>query len=98
MDCCEQIENLDQLRTYVHEQLCARENLLVNEFPMSEERLVRQGEFCGIQFQLHGPRRVRLGAIWTRDRNVVYFYDTRGQRFQKIQLSNSFQLEMPLAS
>ena len=47
------------------------------------EALVRRGECCGRQFTLFGPRSVRLGAVWAADRNDLYFYDARGERFRK---------------
>jgi hypothetical protein len=29
---------------------------------------------------------VRLGAIWAADRNILYFYDARGERYLKLEL------------
>jgi hypothetical protein len=82
----DQIRSLDDLRRFVHRELCARENLLADQFTMTEMPLVRKNRSCGIQFSLHGPRSVRLGAIWTSDHNLIYFYDTRGERYRKVQL------------
>jgi hypothetical protein len=58
--------------------LCEKENLLVDQFAMTEFPLIRGGELCGLHFSLRGPRNVRLGAIWAADQNVVYLYDARG--------------------
>jgi hypothetical protein len=49
-------------------------------------RLTRRSRACGLQFSLHGPRNVRLGAIWASDHNVVYLYDAQGVRYEKIRL------------
>lgn len=89
----EDVRSFSQLEHYVHQVLCARENLLVGEFPMTVDRLVRGERFCGLQFALHGPRSVRLGAIWTADRNLIYFYDARGERYLKVQLTHRLQAD-----
>jgi hypothetical protein len=81
------IRSLDDLRAFIHHTLCAQENLLPDQFRMTEMALKRRGRECGLQFSLNGPRSVRLGAIWAADQNVVYFYDARGERFGKIKLS-----------
>jgi hypothetical protein len=80
------IRSLDDLRAFIHGTLCAKENLLPDQFRMTEMALKRRGRECGLQFSLNGPRSVRLGAIWAADQNVVYFYDARGERFGKIKL------------
>jgi hypothetical protein len=90
----DEIHTPDDLRRFIHETLCAKENLVANEFAISEVRLTRGGECCGLQFCVRGPRSVRLSAIWAIDRNAVYFYDAKGQRYDKICLTR----EVPLAS
>ncbi|MCA9117557.1 MAG: hypothetical protein KDA79_20950 [Planctomycetaceae bacterium] len=82
------IRSLDDLRTFIHKTLCQKENLLEEQFTMTEMQLMRRGRECGLQFSLHGPRSVRLGAIWASDHNVVYFYDARGERYLKLKLAN----------
>lgn len=85
-DRSDMVRTLDDLRTYIHSALCAKENLLAEQFKMRESRLVRSGEFCGYQFSVDGPRSVRLGAIWTTEHNAVYFYNTRGERYMRVDL------------
>ncbi len=85
-DNCDAIRSLDDLRTFVHKTLCDRENILHDQFGLSETVLIRRGQECGRQFWVQGPRSVRLEAIWVADRNTVYFYDARGTRYLKIQL------------
>ncbi|MFN0056754.1 MAG: hypothetical protein ACKV0T_31810 [Planctomycetales bacterium] len=84
--CLDAILTLDDLRAFVHTTLCDRENILRDQFGLSESKLVRNGKTCGMQFYLQGPRSIRLEAIWVADRNLVYFYDARGIRFLKLQL------------
>lgn len=83
----DQIRTLNDLRQYIHRELCARENLLADQFTMTEMPLMRKNRSCGIQFSLQGPRSVRLGAIWASDHNTVYFYDACGERYGKVQLT-----------
>ncbi|MBM81859.1 MAG: hypothetical protein CMJ78_14890 [Planctomycetaceae bacterium] len=84
----DRIYTLDDLREFVHQTLCEKENLLADEFQLSEMKLMRRSRDCGLQFSIHGPRSVRLGAIWASDHNQLYFYDASGNRFAKIRLSN----------
>ena len=80
------IHNLCQLRDFIHQKLCEHEFLEPGVFPMTERILTRAGEACGIYFSLHGPRSVRLNAIWENENNTVLFYGSSGERFGKLQL------------
>ena len=81
-----QIYNLDELRKFVNNTLCQQEQLEADSFPMSERLLVRKDQPCGMFFCLHGPRSVKVTAIWETDRNQLLFYDSTGQRFLRTQL------------
>lgn len=78
--------SIDELRDYVHETLCRRENLLLDQSPITELPLFRGGKYCGAQFIVQGPRALRLSAIWALDLNVIYFYDSKGERYLKLPL------------
>ncbi len=82
----EQVQNLPDLRAFVHQTLCDRENILLEQFPLKELTLTKAGRQCGWQFAVQGPRSVRLQAIWDADHNLLYFYDARGTRFLKLRL------------
>ncbi|MEZ6047113.1 MAG: hypothetical protein R3C11_16340 [Planctomycetaceae bacterium] len=92
MDTPVEFENLDAVRSWIHETLCDRENLLTDQFPTTEIPLIKKGKLCGLQYTLHGPRNVRLGAIWAIDHNIIYFYDAQGERYHKQPLSNRVEL------
>jgi len=83
------LQSLPELREYVLRTLCAQENLIVEQFSLQESALMRRGVCCGRQFALFGPRSVRLGAVWAADRNDLYFYDARGERFRKERLAGA---------
>lgn len=85
----QQIETVDDLRTFVLETLCNHEQLEPGLFPMTERLLVRGGRTCGIQFCLHGPRSVKLMAIWEIERQSVLFYNSAGERFHRAQLTDT---------
>lgn len=83
------IQSLADLRDYVLQTLCAHENLIPEQFTLQESTLIRRGISCGRQFLLQGPRSVRLGAVWAGDRNDLYFYDARGERFRKERIAGA---------
>ena len=87
------IDSLDALRTYVNETLCACEQLEPDAFPMTERILVRGGKPCGIYFCVHGPRSVKITAIWETDSNTILFYNCSGERFHKVKLIQSPSLK-----
>lgn len=80
------IRDLADLRHHVHETICTQHELEVGAFPMTERILVRDGRSCGIFFCLHGPRSVKLTAIWETDRNTVLYYGSTGERLLRMQL------------
>ena len=82
----QRLDDLIALRRYVSETLCEKDQLEVNSFPISEQILVRCGTPCGVYFCLHGPRSLRLTAIWETDQNTILFYGSRGERFRTTQL------------
>lgn len=82
-----QLETLEALHVFVHETLCASENLLQDQFQTQRLPLKSKGRLCAIEYSLRGPRSIRLAAIWAADQNVVYFYNAAGQRYLKVKLT-----------
>ncbi|MFH5805703.1 hypothetical protein [Alienimonas sp. DA493] len=74
---------LEQLHAYVHETLCARENLLTEQFRTVAAPLTKAGKPCGCQYTLLGPRSVRLTAVWDAVRNCLFLFDATGARIEK---------------
>jgi hypothetical protein len=83
-----EVKTLEHLRHFVHITLCRKENLLEYQFPMTELELQQNGRRCGVQFVLHGPRSVRLSAVWAELANEVLLYDATGHRLGRIRLPN----------
>lgn len=84
----EDVRTLEDLRNFVHLALCHKENLLEHHFPVTELELKQKGKHCGSQFILHGPRSVKLSAVWDRKASEVLLYDTIGRRFARVRLPN----------
>ena len=82
----QRLNDLHAIRQYVNQTLCQKDRLETNYFPLSEKILVRGGAPCGLYFCLHGPRSLRLSAIWETDSNTILFYGSRGERFRRTQL------------
>ena len=81
-----QIDNLTELRIYIQNTICQQNELQVGAFDITERILVRGRRPCGMFFCLHGPRSVKLTAIWETDRNTILFYSSSGERVCKTQL------------
>lgn len=71
---------IDQVREFVREELCERNQLERHAFEMTEKLVVKQGRPCGLFFCIHGPRSIRLTAVWDLARGAVFFYDSLGRR------------------
>lgn len=87
MDDSPRIKNLNELRNFIEQTICHENELEVKTFTITERILVRGGQPCGLYFCLHGPRAVKLTAIWETDRNSVLFYSASGERVRRSTLS-----------
>ncbi len=89
---CMQINDLNDLRQFVFQTLCEQNDFELGAFQVTEKILVRNGTPCGIYFCLHGPRSVKITAIWETDSQTILFYGASGERLQRTQLQSSPQL------
>ncbi len=83
------IESLMDLRSYVQRQLCDQNELEMGAFQLTERVLEKRGAPCGIYFCLHGPRSVKLIAIWETGSNSILFYGSTGERTMRIRLADA---------
>lgn len=44
----------------------------------------RGGQICGMHFALRGPRDVLLTAVWDASTQTLWCYDSRGERFLRL--------------
>jgi hypothetical protein len=93
-----EISTLNDLRGFVKQTICDRNQLLLGECRVNEKILVRYGKPCGLYFTVCGPRTVQFSAIWDADRSTILFYGCNGDRFQPTDLTVSARLQEELAS
>jgi hypothetical protein len=89
MDTVVNLPTLDMLREHVRRTLCARDQLDPAQTPLHQAVITRAGRPCGLFFQVQGPRRVKTYAVWAGDEDRILFYDSTGQRFSEIRLSEA---------
>jgi len=94
VECQLSIHNLEEIRRYVTQTLSQIELLRPESSHLKMRLLSRNGQPCGVYFCLHGPRAVRLTAIWETDANTILFYGSRGERVQKTRLLEAPELEV----
>ncbi len=75
--------NLIHLKQFVSRTLCQLNDFEDGIFQVTERILVRCGKKCGILFCLHGPRSVKLTAVWEMASNTIIFYGSTGEKVQK---------------
>ncbi len=81
-----QIKDIKQLRQFVSHTLCKQNDFEEGIFQVTERILTRGTQPCGIFFCLHGPRSVKLTAVWETEKNSILFYGQTGERFKKTML------------
>ncbi len=76
----------EELAQFVARTLSQFETLESECYQLSQHILTRGDRPCGVYFCLHGPRAVRLSAIWETDRNTVLYYGSSGRRLGRTSL------------
>ena len=87
-----ELDNLSQLRKFVSQTLCQRNDFEEGVFQVTERILTKCGKLCGVFFCLHGPRSVKLTAVWETENNSISFYGSTGEKFQKTLLTDAPRL------
>jgi len=82
-----EINNYQQLKQLVSHTLCRQNDFEEGIFQITERLLKKGNHICGIFFCLHGPRSVKLTAVWEMESNTILFYSATGERFQRIWIS-----------
>ncbi|KAA5539310.1 hypothetical protein FYK55_24705 [Roseiconus nitratireducens] len=70
----------DTFCQHVETQLCRIGQLEPGQFPMTRRQLLRSGESCGFYFCIHGPRSVKLTAVYDHRKKTAIYYGTDGGR------------------
>jgi hypothetical protein len=90
------ISSWEELCQYVHESLCEKENLITEQFQTYPFPVFRNHKICAVEFHLQALRNVRLNAVWVLEKNEIYFYDARGERYTKLALQNWISIPQEL--
>jgi histidinol phosphatase-like enzyme len=88
---------LEHLRKLVSKVLCKQSDFEEGIFQITERMLKRGQNVCGIFFCLHGPRSVKLTAVWECEKNSIRFYGSGGEKFKIIKLDSGDDLEIVAA-
>lgn len=89
MDRVAALPQVEQLSKYVLEMLCSNDRLDPEQTPMRRAVIKRGGRPCGLFFEVQGPRLLRAHAVWAGEEDRILFYDSTGQRFAIVRLSEA---------
>ena len=89
---CKPIRELNELRCFVFKHLCEENDFELDAYQTTEQILHRKGKPCGGLFCLHGPRSVKLTAVWELDKNSVLFYQATGERSNRVHVRTAVGL------
>jgi hypothetical protein len=95
VECHASIHSFSDIRRYVTETLSQQEMLRPESVRLTLNPLKRGGKPCGVFFCLHGPRSLRLTAVWETDANTILFYGSRGERIQRTRLIGAPSIDSP---
>ncbi|MFO0807315.1 MAG: hypothetical protein U0746_01690 [Gemmataceae bacterium] len=83
------LPTVHELREYVRQVLCTQDRLDPDQATMRQAIVRRGGRTCGLFFQVEGPRLLKTYAIWAGDEHRILFYDSTGDRFTEVALSDA---------
>jgi hypothetical protein len=83
------LPTLAELAAYIHRALCDQDTLDPEQTPLLRTPIVKSGRLCGALFHVVGPRLLRTSAVWSADDGRILFYDSIGQRFNAVRLSEA---------
>lgn len=75
-----QTVSFERFCRHVEAQLCRIGQLEPGQFPMTRRQVLRGGQSCGFYFCVHGPRSVKLTAVYDHKRKTTIYYGTDGVR------------------
>ncbi|CAN5480823.1 hypothetical protein BH11PLA2_BH11PLA2_48040 [soil metagenome] len=91
------ISNFDHLSEYVQKELCERDALDKATTPFVKTKVLRGGQPWGYVFHVEGPRMLRTSAVWSMADDAIVFYNSTGTRVKEVRLSESPNMDLPLA-
>jgi len=92
-----ELTSLHKLREHVHHELCEKNDFEPGAFQITERYLLTGEKPCGIYFCLHGPRSVKVTAIWDTRQSTVLYYSSSGERIDKVKIEQGAEAARELA-
>jgi hypothetical protein len=83
------LPSVDALRQQVLKTLCSHDQLDPAQTPFFQSVIKRRDKPCGLFFQIQGPRMLRTYAVWAGEENRILCYDSKGERFAEIKLTEA---------
>lgn len=83
----------DALGRFVRDMLCSHDNLDPAQTPLYRAEVRRRGKPCGLIFHVEGPRLLKTSAVWSGEEHRILFYDSAGEKFSEVKLSESPMVE-----
>ena len=85
----------ESLSRFVRDMLCSHDRLDPVQTPMYQAVMKRHGRPCGLMFHIEGPRLLKTSAVWAVEEHRILFYDSIGNRFGEVRLSEEPALASP---
>lgn len=85
--------SMDELTGFVHQKMCAFDNLDPSQCPLYSAGILRAGRPCGMFFRVKGPRLLKSHAVWSTTEKRILFYDSKGERVAEVMLKDCPSLE-----
>ena len=79
----------DALGRFVRDMLCSHDHLDPAQTPLYRAEVRRLGRPCGLIFHVEGPRLLKTSAVWAEEEHRILFYDSAGEKFGEVKLSES---------
>jgi hypothetical protein len=83
------LPTMEELLALVHKTLCEKNCLDPEQAPLRKMVINRRGRPCGMFFEVAGTRLMRNYAVWAGDENRILFYDSSGERYAEVRLSDA---------
>lgn len=83
------LSSTEALGRFVRDMLCSHDHLDPSQTPFYRAEVRRRGKSCGYIYHVEGPRLLKTSAVWAEEEHRILFYDSAGEKFCEVKLSES---------
>lgn len=83
------VPTVGALEEYVRERLCEQHRWEADQTTLYRFLIRQASQVTGLMVHVEGPRAHKGHAIWAGLENRILLYDSAGQRFAEVQLSDA---------